>query len=300
MRSATRAKRVSFRDRDEWYSRPAKVIAGYDQTLRFHLGAGAPRVRVVGEVQFGSTPDEWDEWTVYEALLNRAFARPRGVDRVPVRRPHAARRGGARRRAHASPGAHGRLAREPALRRPGGARALAHARAGAAAGAALGAARHRTPRSFRERLRREMAADGSPGGADPATCCSPRPRSPPTSPVTATGRAACASAASASASCASCPIADRASTTRTPGISRRTHEGGRRRAVGRATGHMAARPAVVAERLDSAALGLRVSPRPGRTYGPPYLPSGGIPAAAAAGPVEYSRYRCCRARSTGS
>ena len=68
------AKRVSFRDRDEWYSRPAKVIAGYDQTLRFHLGAGAPRVRVVGEIQFGSTPDEWDEWTVYEALLNRAFA----------------------------------------------------------------------------------------------------------------------------------------------------------------------------------------------------------------------------------
>ena len=66
--------RVSFLDRDEWYSRPAKVIAGYDQTLRFHLAAGAPRVRVVGEVQFGSTPDEWDEWTVYEALLNRAFA----------------------------------------------------------------------------------------------------------------------------------------------------------------------------------------------------------------------------------
>jgi anti-sigma regulatory factor (Ser/Thr protein kinase) len=65
---------VSFLDRDEWYSRPAKAIAGYDQTLRLHLGAGAPRVRVVGEVQFGTTPDEWDEWTVYEALVNRAFA----------------------------------------------------------------------------------------------------------------------------------------------------------------------------------------------------------------------------------
>jgi anti-sigma regulatory factor (Ser/Thr protein kinase) len=68
------AERVSFLDRDEWYSRPAKVLAAYDHTLRMHLGAGAPRVRVVGEIQFGSTPDEWDEWTVYESLLNRAFA----------------------------------------------------------------------------------------------------------------------------------------------------------------------------------------------------------------------------------
>ena len=66
--------RVSFQDRDEWYSRPAKVIAGYAKTLRMHLATGVPRVRVVGEVQFGSTPDEWDEWTVYESLLNRAFA----------------------------------------------------------------------------------------------------------------------------------------------------------------------------------------------------------------------------------
>ena len=64
---------VAFVDRDEWYTRPAKVIAGYDKTLRFHLRAGAPRVRVVGEVQFGSTPADWDEWTVYESLLNRAF-----------------------------------------------------------------------------------------------------------------------------------------------------------------------------------------------------------------------------------
>jgi anti-sigma regulatory factor (Ser/Thr protein kinase) len=68
------SERVSLMDRDEFYSRPAKVIAGYDRTLRAHLGAGAPRLRVVGEVQFGSTPEEWDEWTVYESLINRAFA----------------------------------------------------------------------------------------------------------------------------------------------------------------------------------------------------------------------------------
>jgi hypothetical protein len=68
------AQGVSFRDRDEWYSRPAKVLAGYDRTLRDLLRGGAPRVRVVGEVQFGATPDEWDEWAVYESLLNHVFA----------------------------------------------------------------------------------------------------------------------------------------------------------------------------------------------------------------------------------
>jgi anti-sigma regulatory factor (Ser/Thr protein kinase) len=64
---------VSFVDRDEWYVRPAKAIAGYDRTLRERLRGGAPAVRVVGEVRFGSTPAEWAEWTAYESILNRAF-----------------------------------------------------------------------------------------------------------------------------------------------------------------------------------------------------------------------------------
>jgi anti-sigma regulatory factor (Ser/Thr protein kinase) len=68
------SERVSFVDRDEWYVRPANVIAGYDKTLRERLLGGAPAVRVVGEVQFGATPQEWDEWTAYESILNRAFA----------------------------------------------------------------------------------------------------------------------------------------------------------------------------------------------------------------------------------
>jgi anti-sigma regulatory factor (Ser/Thr protein kinase) len=68
------AEGVTFKDRDEWYVRPAQVIAGYDKTLRDRLRAGAPAVRVIGEVQFGTTPREWQEWTAYEAILNRAFA----------------------------------------------------------------------------------------------------------------------------------------------------------------------------------------------------------------------------------
>ncbi|HTE60799.1 MAG TPA: anti-sigma factor RsbA family regulatory protein [Solirubrobacteraceae bacterium] len=68
------SQRVSFIDRDEWYVRPAHVLAGYDKTLRERLRGGASEVRVVGEVAFGATPREWAEWTVYESLVNHAFA----------------------------------------------------------------------------------------------------------------------------------------------------------------------------------------------------------------------------------
>ncbi len=68
------AERVSFVDRDEWYVRPAQVIAGFDRTVRERLRAGAQAVSVVGEVRFGATPREWAEWTAYESIINRAFA----------------------------------------------------------------------------------------------------------------------------------------------------------------------------------------------------------------------------------
>jgi anti-sigma regulatory factor (Ser/Thr protein kinase) len=68
------AERVSFVHSDDWYQRPITTIAGYDRTLRTHEQAGAPAVRVIGEVSFGSTPRELREWTAYEALLNHAFA----------------------------------------------------------------------------------------------------------------------------------------------------------------------------------------------------------------------------------
>jgi anti-sigma regulatory factor (Ser/Thr protein kinase) len=69
-----RASSVQFTDRDECYVRPAKALARYDATLRHHLDRGAPSVRVVAEIQFGPTQAEWDEWTAYEAIANRAFA----------------------------------------------------------------------------------------------------------------------------------------------------------------------------------------------------------------------------------
>jgi anti-sigma regulatory factor (Ser/Thr protein kinase) len=69
-----RASDVEFTDRDRFYVRPAKAIARYDATLRHHLGKGAPSVCLLAEVQFGPSQAEWDEWTAYEAIANRAFA----------------------------------------------------------------------------------------------------------------------------------------------------------------------------------------------------------------------------------
>jgi anti-sigma regulatory factor (Ser/Thr protein kinase) len=69
-----RAADVHFTERHECYSRPAKALAHYDATFRHHLGNGRRSARVLAEVQFGPTPEEWAEWTAYEAIANRAFA----------------------------------------------------------------------------------------------------------------------------------------------------------------------------------------------------------------------------------
>lgn len=66
--------RVSFTDRDDWYRRPAGTIAGYGATLRDLVAGGRSSIRVIGEVGFGSTPEEWRQWTAYEAILNHVFA----------------------------------------------------------------------------------------------------------------------------------------------------------------------------------------------------------------------------------
>jgi anti-sigma regulatory factor (Ser/Thr protein kinase) len=66
--------RATFVDRDAWYTRPIDSLASYHRTVRRLVRAGAPRVRAIGEVAFGTTPREWDEWTAYEAIVNRSLA----------------------------------------------------------------------------------------------------------------------------------------------------------------------------------------------------------------------------------
>jgi anti-sigma regulatory factor (Ser/Thr protein kinase) len=67
------ATRVTFTDVDGLYLRPARTIAAYYGTLLEHLRY-APSVRWVAEVQFGPTQSDWDTWTAYEAITNRAYA----------------------------------------------------------------------------------------------------------------------------------------------------------------------------------------------------------------------------------
>ncbi|MET9022736.1 sensor histidine kinase [Actinopolymorpha sp. NPDC004070] len=52
---------------------PTQVIAGYIDTIRDMVDP-ATRLRVVGEVQFGTTRAEWIVWERYEAVINRALA----------------------------------------------------------------------------------------------------------------------------------------------------------------------------------------------------------------------------------
>lgn len=68
------SEQVVFVDRDDWFVHPAATIAAYQARLSDFVRCGAPSVRVIGEVQFGPTAEEWNEWTAYEAILNRALA----------------------------------------------------------------------------------------------------------------------------------------------------------------------------------------------------------------------------------
>lgn len=61
-------------DSTEWYSTPVQTIDRYRRVLQDALGSGRPRLRVVGEVEFGTTEIEHAEWRRYESVLNVAFA----------------------------------------------------------------------------------------------------------------------------------------------------------------------------------------------------------------------------------
>jgi anti-sigma regulatory factor (Ser/Thr protein kinase) len=68
------SERVSIRPWEVWYTRPEAALASYDAVLRNYLRDGATGVRVVAEVPFCSSRDEWDRWIRYEAIFNAAFA----------------------------------------------------------------------------------------------------------------------------------------------------------------------------------------------------------------------------------
>ena len=59
----------------DWYVRPAAAIAQFDAAIRELIDGGAPHLRVVGELPFGSTAGEHASWNRYEAIVNEAFKR---------------------------------------------------------------------------------------------------------------------------------------------------------------------------------------------------------------------------------
>jgi anti-sigma regulatory factor (Ser/Thr protein kinase) len=60
-------------DPEDWCTRPVVAIGGYEVALRDYVRGGSGSVRVVGELPRCATQHEWDTWTSYEAILNRAF-----------------------------------------------------------------------------------------------------------------------------------------------------------------------------------------------------------------------------------
>lgn len=72
--SASDAAAVTFRDRDEVYTRPEAALAAYDSALRALLRGGAEAIRVYGELPFCREPEQQIAWQRYEAIVNHVFA----------------------------------------------------------------------------------------------------------------------------------------------------------------------------------------------------------------------------------
>jgi anti-sigma regulatory factor (Ser/Thr protein kinase) len=68
----SKADRVTFIDAEVWYRRPGMTITQYDDVLHRLDGQ---RALVIGEVQFGSSSQQWSAWTRYESVLNASLAR---------------------------------------------------------------------------------------------------------------------------------------------------------------------------------------------------------------------------------
>jgi transcriptional regulator with XRE-family HTH domain len=69
------AKRVEFSDAQNWYGTPNDVLSAYEEFVNEKLEAGAPWVRILGEVTWGARPEaEVENWARYESLFNLVFA----------------------------------------------------------------------------------------------------------------------------------------------------------------------------------------------------------------------------------
>jgi transcriptional regulator with XRE-family HTH domain len=69
------AERVEFVDAQSWYGTPGLVLRAYREFIDEKVEAGAPWVRIVGELHWdGKSDSQIDMWMRYESLFNLAFA----------------------------------------------------------------------------------------------------------------------------------------------------------------------------------------------------------------------------------
>jgi anti-sigma regulatory factor (Ser/Thr protein kinase) len=69
------ATRVDWRDATDHYQHPARTLAAYSRYFAEHQPRLGGRVRIIGEpVWSGLTTAEIEEWTLYESVINIAFA----------------------------------------------------------------------------------------------------------------------------------------------------------------------------------------------------------------------------------
>jgi anti-sigma regulatory factor (Ser/Thr protein kinase) len=66
--------RIATLSQPEVYRRVPDAIIAYQRAIERELATGASRVRLVGEVAFGSSEATWSEWARFESLVNSALA----------------------------------------------------------------------------------------------------------------------------------------------------------------------------------------------------------------------------------
>ena len=66
--------RVQLLPHAEVYRRTPIAVAAFLRLMQREVAAGTGRVRLVGEVDFGTGPVQWTEWSRFEAVCNEALA----------------------------------------------------------------------------------------------------------------------------------------------------------------------------------------------------------------------------------
>src|SRR4051794_15971044 len=65
--------RIVHLPREQIYTRNVAAVAAYRRMVHRQVAAGAPRIRLVGEVPIGA-PETWAEWIRFEAICNIGLA----------------------------------------------------------------------------------------------------------------------------------------------------------------------------------------------------------------------------------